>query len=176
MTLLIGVGKPLLDHYYKAFEVGAPNLNSLCVLLVASVILLTLVNKLPPILVGIVGSGGQASWIDSLSAGAALGAATMVASAGRVGGVNELAGGASAIRAAFKSAQAHMEGNSNDTGSFMGDSVGDQRTSSGVGSSAFTQAWALAAGRNRAMHREWRLREGWRLKQDQLLPIIWVKT
>jgi type IV secretory pathway TrbL component len=41
--------------------------------LVASVILLTLVNKLPPMLAGIVGAGGQASGIGSFGAGAAQG-------------------------------------------------------------------------------------------------------
>ena len=145
MTFLIGVGKSFLDQYYKAFEVGTPDLNSLCVLLVASVILLTLVNKLPPMLAGIVGAGGQASGIGSFGAGAALGAATMAASAvasagsAALAGANELAGGASALSAAFKSAQASMESTSNDSGSFMGDS-GDQPTSSGVGSSAFSRA------------------------------------
>jgi type IV secretion system protein TrbL len=128
MTFLIGVGKSFLDQYYKAFEVGTPDLNSLCVLLVASVILLTLVKKLPPMLAGIVGAGGQASGIGSFGAGAALGAATMAASAvasagsAALAGANELAGGASALSAAFKSAQASMESTSNDSGSFMGDS------------------------------------------------------
>lgn len=144
MTFLIGVGKSFLDQYYKAFEVGTPDLNSLCVLLVASVILLMLVNKLPPMLAGIVGQGGQTSGIGSFGAGAALGAATMAASAGSaaLAGANELAGGASALSAAFKSAQAHMamEGNSNDTGSLMSDSVGEQPTSSGREPSAFAQA------------------------------------
>jgi type IV secretion system protein TrbL len=152
MTFLIGVGKSFLDQYYKAFEVGTPDLNSLCVLLVASVILLTLVNKLPPMLAGIVGSGGQTSGIGSFGAGAALGAATMAASAAAsagsaaLAGANELAGGASALSAAFKSAQAHMEGTSNDTGSFMEHSVGEQQTSSSGGSSGFAQAMSPGSG------------------------------
>jgi P-type conjugative transfer protein TrbL len=146
MTFLIGVGKSFLDHYYEAFKVGTPDLNSLCVLLVASVILLTLVNKLPPMLAGIVGSGGQASGIGSFGAGAALGAATMAASAvasagsAALAGANELAGGASALSAAFKSAQANMESISNDTGTLMGDSAIDRQTPGGQGQSAFGQA------------------------------------
>jgi len=152
MTFLIGVGKSFLDQYYKAFEVGTPDLNSLCVLLVASVILLTLVNKLPPMLAGIVGTGGQASGIGSFGAGAALGAATMAASAAAsagsaaLAGANELAGGTSALSAAFKSAQANMEGTSNDTGSIMSDSAGDQPTSSAGGSSAFAHAMGSRSG------------------------------
>ena len=152
MTFLIGVGKSFLDQYYKAFEVGTPDLNSLCVLLVASVILLTLVNKLPPMLAGIVGSGGQASGIGSFGAGAALGAATMAASAvasagsAALAGANELAGGASALSAAFKSAQADMEGTSNDTGTVMSDSASDQQISGGQGQSAFGQAMGSGTG------------------------------
>ncbi len=152
LTFLIGVGKSFLDQYYEAFEVGTPDLNSLCVLLVASVILLTLVNKLPPMLAGIVGSGGQASGIGSFGAGAALGAATMAASAvasagsAALAGANELAGGASAISAAFKSAQANMEGTSNDTGAVMGDSASEQQTSGGQGQSAFGQAMGSGTG------------------------------
>jgi type IV secretion system protein TrbL len=152
MTFLIGVGKSFLDPYYKAFEVGTPDLNSLCVLLVASVILLTLVNKLPPMLAGIVGSGGQASGIGSFGAGAALGAATMaasaVASAGSVAlaGANELAGGASALSEAFKSAQANMDSTSNDTGTLIGDSAIDQQTPGGQEKSAFGQAMGSGTG------------------------------
>lgn len=152
MTFLIGVGKSFLDQYYKAFEVGTPDLNSLCVLLVASVILLTLVNKLPPMLAGIASPGGQSSGIGSFGAGAALGAATMAASAvasagsAALAGANELAGGSSALSAAFKAAQANIEGSSNDTGSIMRDSAGGQLTSSAGGSSAFAQAMGSASG------------------------------
>jgi type IV secretion system protein TrbL len=152
MTFLIGVGKSFLDQYYKAFEVGTPDLNSLCVLLVASVILLTLVNKLPPMLAGIASPGGQSSGIGNFGAGAALGAATMAASAvasagsAALAGANELAGGASALSAAFKSAQANIEGTSNDTGSIMRDSAGDQPTSSAGGSSPFAQAMGSSSG------------------------------
>lgn len=152
MTFLIGVGKSFLDQYYKAFEVGTPDLNSLCVLLVASVILLTLVNKLPPMLAGIVGSGAQTSGIGSFGAAAALGAATMAASAvasvgsAALAGTNELAGGASALSAAFKSAQPNMEGTSNDTGTLMSDSASDQQTPGGQGKSAFGQAMGSDTG------------------------------
>jgi P-type conjugative transfer protein TrbL len=152
MTFLIGVGKSFLDQYYKAFEVGTPDLNSLCVLLVASVILLTLVNKLPPMLAGIVGSGGQASGIGSFGAGAALGAATMAASAvasagsAALAGANDLAGGASALSAAFKSAQANMEDISNDTGTVMSNPASNQQTSGSQGQSAFGQAMGSGTG------------------------------
>lgn len=146
MTFLIGVGKSFLDQYYQAFSVGTPDLNSLCVLLVASVVLLTLVNKLPPMLAGIISSGGQTSGIGSFGAGAAIGAATMatstVASAAStaLAGANEIAGGTSALKAAFKAAEAHMDSGSTDTGNFEYGSGSEQHTASGSGQSAFGQA------------------------------------
>ncbi|WP_239987686.1 P-type conjugative transfer protein TrbL [Pseudomonas syringae] len=115
MTFLIGVGKSFLDQYYQAFSVGTPDLNSLCVLLVASVVLLTLANKLPPMLAGIISSGGQTSGIGSFGAGAAIGAGTMAAStvtsaaSTALAGANEIAGGTSALTAAFKAAEAHID-------------------------------------------------------------------
>lgn len=113
---------------------------------------MTLVNKLPPMLAGIASPRGQSSGIGSFGAGAAPGAATMAASAvasagsAALAGANELAGGASALSAAFKSAQANIEGTLNDTGSIMRDSAGDQPTSSAGGLSAFAQAMGSNSG------------------------------
>jgi P-type conjugative transfer protein TrbL len=150
MILLIGIGRSFIDHYYKAFQEGTPDLNSLCVLLVASVVLLTMVNKLPPMLAGLVGSGGQSAGIGSFGAGAAIGAATMAASAAAsagsaaLAGASEVAGGTSALTAAFKAAQANMESASIDTGSNVGDS-GGQHTVSGLEQSAFGQTMGSAS-------------------------------
>ena len=151
MILLIGIGKSFIDQYFKAFQEGTPDLNSLCVLLVASVVLLTMVNKLPPLLAGLVGSGGQSGGIGSFGAGAAIGAATMAASAAAsagstvLAGASEVAGGSSALTAAFKAAQANMESASNDTGSLPGDSGREQHTASAPGQSAFGQTMGSAS-------------------------------
>ncbi|MEE6442880.1 MULTISPECIES: P-type conjugative transfer protein TrbL [Pseudomonas] len=149
MTFLIGVGKSFLDQYYRAFATGTPDLNSLCVLLVASVILLSLVNKLPPMLAGIVGSTGQNAGIGSFGAGAAIGAATVavsaVASAGTtaLAGAKELAGGSSALSAAFKAAQAEIDGASNDSGHI---DLGDEQHLQGAPTqSAFAQAMGTSS-------------------------------
>ncbi|RMT31994.1 hypothetical protein ALP49_200016 [Pseudomonas syringae pv. solidagae] len=146
MTFLIGVEKSFLGQYYQAFSVRTPDLNSLCVLLVASVVLLTLVNKLPPMLAGIISSGGQTSEIGSFGAGATIGAATMAAStvssaaSTALAVANEIAGGTSALKAAFKAAEAHMDSGSTDTGNFEYGSGSEQDTASGSGQSAFGQA------------------------------------
>jgi P-type conjugative transfer protein TrbL len=152
MILLIGIGKSFIDQYYKAFQEGTPDLNSLCVLLVASVVLLTMVNKLPPMLAGLVGSGGQSAGIGSFGAGAAIGAATMAASAAATAGASTLAGatqaagGMSALSAAFKSAQANMgDGGS---GELFMDSLGpaDSSGSGGSGRSSFSEAMGTGSG------------------------------
>ena len=149
MILLIGIGKSFIDQYYKAFQDGTPDLNSLCVLLVASVVLLTMVNKLPPMLAGLVGSGGQSAGIGSFGAGAAIGAATMAAStaastgASALAGATQAAGGMSALSAAFKSAQANMaDGGS---GELQGDGF-DPANRSDSGRSSFSDAMGTGSG------------------------------
>ncbi|MBA5705971.1 P-type conjugative transfer protein TrbL [Pseudomonas fulva] len=150
MTFLIGVGKSFLDQYYRVFAAGTPDLNSLCVLLVASVILLSLVNKLPPMLAGIVGSAGQSAGIGSFGVGAAIGAATMVAStltsAGNsaIAGAREIAGGTSALTAAFKAAQADLDNATQDTEMIAGDSLQQQNMSTDPTKSALQQAMGTA--------------------------------
>lgn len=144
MTFLIGVGKSFLDQYYRAFATGTPDLNSLCVLLVASVILLSLVNKLPPMLSGIVGATGQNAGIGSFGAGAAIGAATVAASAvasvgtSALAGAKEIAGESSALTAAFNAAQTGIDNASSDSGNI---DLGDEQHAQGApAQSAFAQA------------------------------------
>lgn len=156
MILLIGIGKSFIDQYYKAFKAGTPDLNSLCVLLVASVVLLTLVNKLPPMLAGIVGSGGQSSGIGSFGAGAAIGAATMAASAAASAGASALAGatqatgGMSALSAAFKSAQMGMASTEPDSGGFDFGGTQELNNAAGGDSSSFSEVMGTGAGFTRA--------------------------
>lgn len=54
-------------------------------------------------------------------------------------GASEVAGGTSALTAAFKAAQANMESASIDSGSIAGDSGSGHHTASGLGQSAFGQ-------------------------------------
>lgn len=151
ITFLVGVGKSFLDPYYRAFQSGSPDLNSLCVLLIAAVVLLSLVNKLPPMMAGIIGAGSQSSGIGSFGAGAAIGAAAMAASAAAsagnavLAGANEIVGGTSALNAAFKAAQADMESSSGDTGNLDFRSNGEQQLTGGIGESAFMQAMGTSS-------------------------------
>jgi type IV secretion system protein TrbL len=115
MILIVGIGHSFIDEYYAAMgnEIA---LKELFVMLVLSIIILNLTNKLPPMMAGIVGGagGGGASGIGNFGAGAAMGAlgmaASMAASAGSMamGAASSMAGGASAIQAAFQAAQQGM--------------------------------------------------------------------
>lgn len=110
MILIVGIGKSFIDQYYAAMG-NDMALKELFVMLVVSIILLSLVNKLPPMIGGIVGGGGSGGGTGGFGAGAAVGAAAMgaamagsAASAALSGGAS-VAGGGSAIKAAFQAAQ-----------------------------------------------------------------------
>jgi type IV secretion system protein VirB6/type IV secretion system protein TrbL len=110
MVLLVGIGKTFLDDYYIQMS-GGLSLKEMSVLMVISIVLLVLVNKIPPMLAAIVGGG--AGGIGNLGAGAAIGAAaaaTGVATGMMVASAAHAAGGASAIKAAYDAAHGSMEG------------------------------------------------------------------
>jgi type IV secretion system protein VirB6/type IV secretion system protein TrbL len=133
MVLLVGIGKTFLDDYYSQMS-GGFNLKEMGVLMVVSVVLLTLVNKIPPMLSAIVGGG--AGGIGNLGAGAAV--ATAATAAGVATGMMmasaaHAAGGASAIKAAFDAAHGSMEGGTGLFSDRVGEQQGRQSTSGGLG-------------------------------------------
>src|SRR5690606_11897358 len=111
MILLIGIGNDLLTSFYGKMSKGTLNFEELGVMLIICVALLLLINRIPPLLVGIItgSSAGSAGGIGSFGAGtvmgAAIGAAGLAASAAgmasstAMGGAANIAGGASAIKA-----------------------------------------------------------------------------
>jgi type IV secretion system protein TrbL len=58
MTLVVGIGTDLLATFYAKMSKGALNFEELGVMLVACFALLLLVNRIPPLLGGIVSGGG----------------------------------------------------------------------------------------------------------------------
>lgn len=128
MILIIGVGQSFIDQYYAAAQGNTFTLKGLFVMLIASIILLMLVNKVPPMLASIVW-GGSIAGISSFGAGAAIGATAATATAAAVvgsavnTGLTSMAGGASAMKSAFQQAQKNMAEGS---GLFCGGSVGSQ--------------------------------------------------
>ena len=156
MTLIIGIGQSFIDQYFYVIKDDVPDLNSLIILLLASIILLVLTNKLPQLLSGIVG-GASLQGMGDFGAGMIAGAATTaISSAGAMAmsATTQVSGGASALKAAFESAQAAMADESNsgrssgggeDTGSV--DASGGQppgSDGSGGGSKGFAASFSHA--------------------------------
>ncbi|MGP5563444.1 P-type conjugative transfer protein TrbL [Vreelandella alkaliphila] len=116
MTLLIGVAISIMDGYYSDLSENV-TMRELMVVFVVALVLVVLIHSVPNMIAGLVpGGGGPASASGSLSAGAlvggAIGAGATVASGGAalggaaMSGATNVAGGASAIKAAFEKAQA----------------------------------------------------------------------
>ena len=129
MVLLVGIGKSFVDQYYTAMSAGI-SLKELGVMLIVAVVLLALVNKVPPLIGGL--SGGHIHALgQGFGAGAAIGAAAVggaaIATAGAAlaAGATSMAGGAQALMAAFSKANASESGGSGSTG------VGDLMAAAG---------------------------------------------
>jgi type IV secretion system protein TrbL len=114
MVLLVGIGKSFIDQYYTNMNPSYADMKELGIMLIVSVVLLALVNKLPPLIGQIPMGGGTGAIGNGFGAGAAMGAAGMatmaagMAGAAAMGGLTSMAGGASAIKAAYDKAQANM--------------------------------------------------------------------
>ncbi|MFL9951965.1 P-type conjugative transfer protein TrbL [Paraburkholderia nemoris] len=134
MLLLIGIGKTFLNEYYASMRAGI-DLKEMGIMLIAAFVLMHLTNKIPPKIAGIVGVGGVGS-IGGVGVGSVMAAAAMAASAAAtagsavMAGASSAAGGASAIKAAFQSAQQNMASGS---GMFSGGSGGGSGSIGGSG-------------------------------------------
>ncbi|MFI0472025.1 P-type conjugative transfer protein TrbL [Halomonas sp. HMF6819] len=158
MVLLVAIGREFITHYYSQMSENMAS-QELVVMLVVSVILLFLVNKIPPMISGLVSGGSVgAMGIGSFGAGAAVGAAMtaagMALTAGKMagsamlGGAANAVGGGSAIKAAFEKAQYNMSGSDMPSFGTGGDSSGGGSDSSSTGDEAGTgdTPFAQAAG------------------------------
>jgi type IV secretion system protein VirB6/type IV secretion system protein TrbL len=149
MVLLVGIGKSFIDQYYTNMSAGI-SLKELGVMLIVAVILLSLVNKVPP-LIGSLAGGSTGSLGNGFGAGTAMGAAAMgaaaaaTAGAAMAAGATNMAGGTQAIMAAFTKANA-SESAGNGTGDMMAAMRGGSGNNSGSGS-------ALASAMNGSMGR-----------------------
>jgi type IV secretion system protein TrbL len=124
MVLLVGIGNDMLSTFYAKMNQNVLNFEELGVMLVFCMALLLLVNRVPPMVAGIItgSSIGAASGIGNFGTGAAVGAvmgaagvaagAASMAGSAVMGGAANLAGGGSAIKAAFDKAQASMSSGS----------------------------------------------------------------
>jgi type IV secretion system protein TrbL len=138
MVLLVGIGQAFIDNYYLNMSPSYADMNELAVVLVASVILLSLVNKVPPLIgqipmgggTGAIGNGFGAG--SAIAAGAAAGAAMATAASMMGSGAANIGGGASALMAAFN--QANNSINNSGGGEMSSPSSGTGGGSSSGGS------------------------------------------
>lgn len=113
MILLVGIGKTFMDDYYSRMASGI-ELKETAVLMVAALVLLILVNKVPQLISSIASSNVGMSGLGSYGSGTALAAAGVAGAAVGVGasmiaaGAANIAGGASAIKAAFSQGGANV--------------------------------------------------------------------
>lgn len=111
MVLLVGIGNDLLSSFYASMNTGTLNFEELSVMLVFCIALLMLVNRIPPLIAGIITGGSVGNTgIGQFGAGAVVGAAGLAAAAASTGqamiaaGAANMAGGAQAVMAAFSKA------------------------------------------------------------------------
>ncbi len=114
MVLLVGIGQSFVDQYYSAMSAGT-SLKELGVMLIVAVVLLALVNKVPP-MIGAMAGGNIHSLGNGFGAGAAVGAAAAgvaavsTAGAALAAGAANVGGGAQAFMAAFSKANTSVSG------------------------------------------------------------------
>jgi type IV secretion system protein TrbL len=156
MVLIVGIGKTFLDDYYNRMN-EIITLKEMGVMLIVSVILLMLVNKLPNLIAGIItGASVGGAGIGQFGTGAAVGAAGMAAAAAATGGAMiaagaaNAAGGAQAVMAAFSKANENVSSGSDVLTSMWGGGgsspAGDsgENNSSSTGNTPFAQAAGFA--------------------------------
>lgn len=114
MILIIGIGQSILELYYANMS-GGVEFGEMGVMLIVAVTLLVLVNKLPPLVAGVITGasvGGQG--IGQLGVGAAIGASGALAATAAMGSAMtaataaNAAGGAEAIMNAISKAQSNV--------------------------------------------------------------------
>lgn len=148
MVALVGIGNDLLSGFYAKMGKGSLNFEEMGVMLVFCLALLLLINKVPPLISGIITGGGvgAAGGIGNFGAGAVVGAGMAAAgmAAQAVGAV--ASGGTSLAASAAGGAQAVMVAAS--AASQVADGGDMSSAGGGGGGSAGGDAVASAGGDN----------------------------
>ncbi len=145
MVLLMGVGKTFIDLFYLRMSSGM-QLTEMAALTVVVLVMLALINKLPPLLGGLVSGGGTGALgggvgaRDAVAAAAMASAALSVAGSAMTSAAANIAGGAQALMAAIsKGSEAESQSSGIDRDFTGGQSGGDSKNASG-GESPLAQA------------------------------------
>ena len=122
MVLIIGIGKSFIDQYYALMSKDIL-LKEMFIMLAVSIVLLVLINKIPPMLAGLVhgggtfggGGGGPMGGLGLSGAMGAAGVAGAAAATGMGTASAQIAGGGTALSAAFKAATLSVSADSGAT-------------------------------------------------------------
>ncbi len=153
MILLVGIGQQFINAYYSQMDANI-NLNDMAAMLVSAIVLLVLVNKIPPLIGNIAQGGGAHSLGGGFGSGSAIaaagvaGAAAAMAGSAAVAGAANIAGGAQAVMAAAKQASQNSSSTSDlvsRMGSIVNDSL-DNITSNTSASTSTSSPLAAAMG------------------------------
>lgn len=153
MVLLVGIGQQFINTYYAQMDANM-NLNDMASMLVAAIVLLVLVNKIPPMVGHIAQGGGTHALGGGFGAGSAVaaagvaGAAAAMAGSTAAAGAANIAGGAQAVMAAAKQASQNSS-SASDLVSRMGGIVSgalDSNTASSSSSASTSSPLAAAMG------------------------------
>ncbi len=151
MVLLVGIGQQFINTYYTQMEANI-NLNDMAAMLVAAVVLLVLVNKIPPMIGHIAQGGGTQALGGGFGAGSAIaaagvaGAAAAMAGSTAVAGAANFAGGAQAVMAAAKLASQNSSSASDLVSRMGGIGSGTSENTSASASSSVSSPLAVAMG------------------------------
>lgn len=152
MVLLVGIGSSVLNEYYANMSEGV-QFGEMAVVLIVAVILLVLVNKVPPLIAGVItGSSVGGMGIGQFGAGAALGAAATAGAAAAMGGAMvaagaaQAAGGAQAVMAAISKAQENVAAGTDIMSSMSSSGTSAGSSSGSGGGSTSGSSFAQAAG------------------------------
>lgn len=138
LVMLVGIGRTFVLNYYTNMQAQI-NLNELGVVLVASIILFSLVNKIPPLIGGLAMGGGLGALGSGISAGGIISGAMMAgtavgtAGAAMAAGAAGLAGGGQALMEAVKKGAQHVASGSDVLASFGSGGAGGGAAGSPVG-------------------------------------------
>ncbi|MFC7521491.1 P-type conjugative transfer protein TrbL [Xanthomonas populi] len=110
MVALVGIGNDLLTGFYAKMGKGTLNFEEMGVMLVFCLALLLLINRVPPLISGIITSGGvgAAGGLGNFGAGAVVGAGMAAAGMAAQAVAAAASGGASLAASAAGGAQAVM--------------------------------------------------------------------
>jgi P-type conjugative transfer protein TrbL len=144
MVLLVGIGKSFLDAYH--LNMSGIKLSELGIILVISVVLLVLVNKLPGLVGGLAMGGGTGALGSGFGAGSVMAGAAMTAAAvstagaALMGAAANVGGGVQALMAAISNSSALEESSGGASRDFSSSQSGAGATGGTTGESSFAQA------------------------------------